>query len=160
GQAITIQRYDAIGADYDSDDELTAFYGMADVPVLPRVRLVGGLRVEHWRINVFGGGRDDDFGTVYFRRPWDYLWSANLPVSLTDQMNLRLAGFRSLSRPDPRELVADRYQPVAQECEIVGDTSLVASRITNGDVRWEYYPRSGEVFAISGFYKKFRNPLV
>lgn len=158
GSAITIQRYDAIGADYDSDDDLTAFYGMADLPVLPGVRLVGGLRVEHWRINVFQGGRES--GNAYFRRPWDYLWSANLTVNLSERMNLRAAGFRSISRPDPRELVADRYQPVAQECEIVGDTTLAPSRIDNADLRWEYYARPGEVFAISGFYKKFRQPLV
>lgn len=160
GSTITIQRYDAIGADYDSDDDLTAAYGMVDVPLLPRVRLVGGLRAEHWRITVFPGGRNDPFGQVYYRRPWDYLWSANLTFSLTDRMNLRMAGFRSLSRPDPRELVADRYQPVAQECEIVGDTSLVTSRITNADLRWEYYGQPGEVFAVSGFYKKFKKPLV
>ena len=160
GKAITIQRFDGIGADYDSDDDLTAVYGMADVPILPGVRLVGGLRMEHWRIDVYPGGRGDTLSRGYSRRPYDYLWSANLTVSLTEQMNLRFAGFRSLSRPDPRELVADRYQPVAQECEIVGDTTLVSSRINNADVRWEYFARPGELFAISGFYKNFQAPLV
>ena len=43
---------------------------------------------------------------------------------------------------------------------MTGDTSLVDSKILNGDVRWEYYPRSGEIFAVSGFYKHFDDPLV
>ncbi|HEU5154786.1 MAG TPA: carboxypeptidase regulatory-like domain-containing protein [Gemmatimonadales bacterium] len=160
GSSIVVQRYDNVGSDYESDDDLTAFYGMADVPVLSNVRLVGGLRVEHWRLNVFNNTRDDPEGAVLWRRPWDYLWSGNLTWGLTSAMNLRFAAFRSVARPDPRELVADRYTPVAQECDIVGDTSLVDSKILNGDVRWEYYPRSGEIFAVSGFYKHFDDPLV
>jgi hypothetical protein len=160
GSGIVVQRYDGVGADYESDDDLTAFYGMADVPVLSQVRLVGGLRVEHWRLNVFNGTRDNPEGKSLYRRPWDYLWSANLTMGLSEAMNLRLAGFRSVARPDPRELVADRYTPVGSECDVVGDTSLVDSKILNADVRWEYYPRSGEIFAVSGFYKHFDNPLV
>lgn len=160
GTSILVQRYDGVGADYESDDDLTAFYGMADVPVLPNVRLVGGLRVEHWRLNVYNGTRENPEGKPLYRRPWDYLWSGNLTLGLTPAMNLRFAAFRSVTRPDPRELVADRYTPIAQECDIIGDTSLVESRILNGDVRWEYYPRAGEIFAVSGFYKHFDDPLV
>jgi outer membrane receptor protein involved in Fe transport len=57
-------------------------------------------------------------------------------------------------------LAQDRYTPVASECTVAGDTTLVDSKILNGDIRWEYYPRLGEIFAISGFYKKFTDPLV
>ncbi len=160
GSAIEVFRYDGVGADYESNDDLTAAYGMVDLPLLSRVRLVGGLRMEHWRLDVFNGSEAHPRGKPLFRRPYDYLWSGNLTVSLTDNMNLRFAGFRSVTRPDPRELVADRYTPVAQECDIVGDTSLVDSKILNADARWEVYPRTGEIFAVSGFYKKFDDPLV
>jgi len=158
GTVVTITG-DNPGPTYEADDDLTAFYGMADVPLLPAVRLVGGLRVEHWRLTVFEGRRQAPTA-INYRRPWDYLWSANLTWALTDQMNFRLAGFRSLTRPDPRELVYDRYIPVGTECELVGDSTLTQTGILNADARWEYFPRPGEVFAISGFYKKFTDPLV
>lgn len=158
GTAITITG-DNPGPTYESDDDLTAFYGMADLPLLPSVRLVGGLRVEHWRLTVFEGSREAPTA-VNWRRPWDYLWSANLTFALSDRMNFRLAGFRSLTRPDPRELVYDRYIPVGTECELVGDSTLTQTNIINADARWEFFPRPGEVFAISGFYKKFTDPLV
>lgn len=147
------------GPTYESDDDLTAFYGMADVPLLPAVRLVGGLRVEHWRLTVYEGSRANPIG-VNWRRPWDYLWSANLTWALSDRMNFRLAGFRSVTRPDPRELVYDRYIPVGTECELVGDSTLMQTNIINADARWEFFPRPGEIFAISGFFKKFTDPLV
>jgi hypothetical protein len=160
GSAFLVNRFEGVGRDYEADDDLTAFYGMTDVPLLPRLRVVGGLRVEHWRLNVFNGSRTDPTTPVVFRRPWDYLWSANLTLAVSEAMNLRVAGFRSVARPDPRELAQDRYTPVASECTVAGDTTLVETRVLNGDVRWEYYPRVGEIFAISGFYKKFTNPLV
>lgn len=158
GTALTGQPFD-FGGSYDSDDDLTAAYGMLDLPLLPRVRLVGGVRMEHWRLNVFEGGRAAP-DSITFLRPYDFLWSANLTWSLTDQMNVRLAGFRSLTRPDPRELINDRYLPVGTECELTGDPTLRPARILNLDARWEFYPRAAELFAVSGFYKKFTNPLV
>ena len=158
GSVITITG-DNPGPTYESDDDLTAFYGMADLPLLPAVRLVGGLRVEHWRLNVFEGGRTAPLA-VTWRRPWDYLWSANLTFALSSRMNFRLAGFRSITRPDPRELVFDRYVPIGSECDIVGDSTLQQTRVLNADARWEFFPRPGELFAISGFYKKFTSPLV
>ncbi len=158
GTVITITG-DNPGPTYESDDDLTAFYGMADLPLLPSVRVVGGLRVEHWRLTVFEGSRQAPTA-VNYRRPWDYLWSANLTWALSDQMNVRLAGFRSLTRPDPRELVYDRYIPVGTECELVGDSTLTQTNILNADARWEYFPRPGEILAVSGFYKRFTHPLV
>ncbi len=160
GSSIEIVSVDDIAAKYESEDDLTAFYGMADLPLLPSVRLVSGLRVEHWRITIYEGSKAAPEGLPVYRRPWDYLWSGNLTFALSDQMNFRLAGFRSVTRPDPRELVPDRYTPVGSECDLTGDTTLVNATILNADARWEYYPRGGEVFAISGFYKKFTNPLV
>lgn len=159
GTAITMISSADIAGNYQSDDDLTAFYGMTDVQLLPSVRVVGGLRVEHWRLDVYEGTRANP-DSVTWRRPWDYLWSANLTWSLSDKVNFRLAGFRSVIRPDPRELVRDRYVPVGTECELTGDPTLQPARVLNGDARWEYYPRAGEIFAISGFYKKFTNPLV
>lgn len=157
GSGLTIVK--GGGNDYESDDDLTSAYGMVDLPLLPSVRLVTGVRMEHWRLTIFKGDRTLDSLPVY-RRPYDFLWSANLTLALSDQMNLRFAGFRSVTRPDPRELVQDRYFPVGSECELTGDPTLQDAKILNGDARWEYYPRSGEIFAVSGFYKRFTRPLV
>lgn len=144
---------------YTAKDDLTAAYGMLDLPVLPSVRLVGGVRFEDWRLHVTTPVRADSSLTTARHNP-DLLWSANLTFALSPAMNLRFAGFRSVTRPDPRDLSLDAYRPVGSECTVGGDTSVVESKIVNADARWEYYPRSGEIFAISGFYKHFTDPLV
>lgn len=144
---------------YTAKDDLTAAYGMLDLPLLPSVRLVGGVRFEDWRLHVVTPFRADSIFMTARHNP-DPLWSANLTVALSAAMNLRFAGFRSVTRPDPRDLSLDNYRPVGSECVVSGDTSVVESKITNADARWEYYPRSGEIFAVSGFYKRFTDPLV
>jgi hypothetical protein len=144
---------------YTAKDDLTAAYGMLDLPLLSSLRLVGGVRFEDWRIHVVTPVRADSLLTTTRHNP-DFLWSANLTLALSPSMNLRFAGFRSVTRPDPRDLSLDAYRPVGSECTVGGDTSVVESKITNADARWEYYPRSGEIFALSGFYKRFADPLV
>jgi outer membrane receptor protein involved in Fe transport len=75
-------------------------------------------------------------------------------------MNLRLAGYQTVARPDPREIIAAPYTSVTGECEEIGSEDLVHTRIVNADVRWEWYPGSGELVSASGFYKRFDEPIV
>jgi outer membrane receptor protein involved in Fe transport len=144
---------------YESDDDLTAAYGMVDLSLFTGVRLVGGVRYEDWQLHLFEGSRDSALAAEY-RRNRDYLWSSSLTLSLSDRMNLRFGGFRSVSRPDPREVALDEYSPVGGECSIIGNPDLERATILNGDARWEYYPSPGEFLSVSGFYKKFDDPII
>lgn len=153
-----------IAQPYDADDILTAAYGMVDTEIFPRVRLVAGARSENWRINLFDGGRErfaiDTSKRATIRRNRDLLWSANMTASITDRMNLRLAAFTSVARPDTRELSLDEYTDIIGNCSTIGNPSLRRSTVFNGDARWEFYPRPGEIIAVSGFYKDFTSPIV
>jgi outer membrane receptor protein involved in Fe transport len=40
-----------------------------------------------------------------------------------------------------------------------GNSNLKRSKVTNVDLRYELYPRSGEVLTIAGFYKHFESPI-
>jgi len=146
---------------YGADDNIDAAYLMADIPLLRFLRLVGGVRLEDWRLRILPGGRDatnvEGQGSQHNR---DLLWSANATIRLSERMNLRLAGFRSVARPDAREVTQNVYQGVVGECAYAGSLNLVRTWINNGDVRWELYPRPGELVAISAFYKGFHFPIV
>lgn len=166
GGPLTFRRLAVLAQSYDADDRILAAYAMADVPVLRWLRLVGGMRVEDWRIGVFPGGRLTPL-TEAARRPRDgeapardFLWSGNLTLRLTDRMNVRLGAFHSVARPDARELSQDSYVPVAGGCENQGNAELDRTSILNGDARWELYPRPGEIFAFSLFYKDFTSPII
>jgi outer membrane receptor protein involved in Fe transport len=42
---------------------------------------------------------------------------------------------------------------------IIGNPSLVRTKITNFDIRYELYPRAGELFTFGAFYKNFKSPI-
>lgn len=148
---------------YSADDNLYAYYGMLDAPLTSWLRVVGGVRVEEWRMDLFDGGRErfgvDTTLRANIRRDKDVLWSANATIALSDRMNIRLAGFKSVARPDTREMSADEYVDVVGSCVIIGNAALTRTSVTNADARWEWYPGPGEVISISGFYKYFDAPI-
>ena len=150
-----------------ADDNVGAAYGMVDIPVLSRLRVVTGVRAEQWDLRLKPGGDNPDgdwmkSGRVIAKSNLDPLWSANVTYAFTDKMNLRLAAFRTVARPDSREISPGQYTPVAGfgACTEQGDSTLQRSRITNGDIRWELYPNPGEILAVSVFYKHFELPVI
>ena len=149
---------------YSADDDLFAGYAMLDLPLFSWLRVVGGARLEDWRLNLMDGGRErfatDSTLVATTRNNKDVLWSANATVSLSERMNLRLAAFKSLSRPDTRELSRDEYVDLVGSCPLIGNPTLQRTLITNGDLRWEWYPGPGEVISVSGFYKYFEQPII
>ena len=149
---------------YDADDDVNAAYGLVDMLVASRVRLVAGARFEQWALDLFDGGRSvaaaDSLREPTSRRVGDLLPSANVTVKITDRLNVRLAAFKSVSRPDTRELSRDEYTEVSGSCGTIGNPDLQRGEVYNADSRVEWFPRPGEVLSLSGFYKYFRDPLL
>jgi TonB-dependent receptor len=152
---------------YDAVDRLGAAYAMVDAPILSRLRLVGGIRAEQWKLTLKPGGKDPQGsflskGTIITRDETNPLWSGNLTWAVTDNMNIRMAGSRTLARPDSREISPGRNSAAGGigDCEETGNPDLKESLITNADLRWELYPRPGELLAVSGFYKRFNDPII
>lgn len=151
------------GEDYQGIQQLHAGYVMLDAGFLKRFRLVGGVRLEQNRVEVNtqtynpNTGYPLDSVVTYNKRNW--LPSANLIYSLTDKMNIRLAYSETLSRPDFRERSAFRYYEFKERTPYNGATGLKDAKVTNMDVRYEYYISANEVASISGFYKEFASPI-
>ncbi|MEZ4424693.1 MAG: carboxypeptidase regulatory-like domain-containing protein [Gemmatimonadota bacterium] len=160
GRNVVLGNINDQGLPYDADDDLYAAYLMLDLRPFERLRIVGGLRTEIWKLNVFAGGRESPAFEPTVRDQADLLWSTNLTFELTDRMNLRAAGYRTVSRPDPREVSDSQYSPVVGECVITGDPSLGRAVINNADLRWEWYPSPGELVSVSGFGKWFSDPII
>jgi len=147
---------------YEADLTTLAAHAMIDFEVLPRVRLAGGARVEATEQNVdpvdlfqtsvepLTGARLDDT---------DVVPGATLTWSASDEMNVRLAASRTIARPEFRELAPFTFADFAGGFLVAGNPLVERSRITNLDVRWEWFPRPGAVLSISGFYKNFSDPI-
>jgi outer membrane receptor protein involved in Fe transport len=148
----------AQGGSYTARDRLSAGYAMAEIALTERLRLIGGARYESDRLEV------DAFSTlgspVYTKKTWnDVLPSLALNVKLNESQQVRLSASRTLARPEYRELSPIKSRDVLNGDDTQGNENLSRTNITNADLRWEWYPSSGEVLSVGLFAKKFDLPI-
>jgi TonB-dependent receptor len=74
-------------------------------------------------------------------------------------MNLRLAGSKTLARPNFRELAPYSTQEFVNDFTLRGNPALKRTKISNLDFRWEWFTNPGEVLAVSVFYKELKDPI-
>lgn len=143
----------ALGGDYSGDETITAAFGMIEMPIFSQLRFIGGVRFEATQMEVFDR---DTTGSIDEN---DWLPSLNLVYQLSPQMNLRGAYGRTLARPNFREKAPYASYDFANDVMFQGNVTLKRTLIDNFDLRWEWFARSGEIYAVSGFYKRFYNPI-
>lgn len=154
----------AMSGDYDATHFLDAYYGMAVVPLSvlgEDLNLVGGVRVEESDQNVLAvyvPSSNSYVDSVQVRNK-DTLPSVNLTWNYDVDLNLRMAYFESVNRPEFRELApVSRRNYVTIQNER-GNADLKRSYVKNYDIRLEYFPRSGELISASYFIKKLTDPI-
>lgn len=151
---------DAKGGDYDGEEKVTATYTMIELPLYSSLRFVGGARFEATRMDVASA---DTTKPENLRRGTldnnDWLPSVNLIYQVINNMNVRASYGKTLARPTMREKAPYVSYEFVNDYSFAGNVNLKRTLIDNFDLRWEWFVRPGELFAISGFYKKFTNPI-
>lgn len=146
---------------YDGEQATLAGYGMVDLTLGSRSRLVAGARVETFEqvVNTF-----DPFGL--FERSiqsensnTDLFPSLNFVQSLTGASNLRLSYSATVNRPEFRELAPFEFTDVVGNRAVRGNPALDRALIQNIDARWELFPGGRSVLAASTFFKYFDQPI-
>jgi len=146
------------GGAYSARDHLSAGYLMMELGLSDRVRLIGGARVEHDQLDVHAAST---LGSpVSTRKLWDdVLPSLAMNLRLNEQQQLRVSASRTLARPEYRELSPIKSRDVLNGDDTQGNENLERTRISNADVRWEWYPSSGELLSVGLFAKSFSRPI-
>ncbi|NBU69080.1 MAG: TonB-dependent receptor, partial [Verrucomicrobia bacterium] len=124
--------------------------------------LIGGARFENTDIQIQGPTStlfptEADANAVI--QQLDLLPSAAATFQLMPEVNFRLAWSQTLARPSFKEMGPVVTQDFSDATIFVGNPRLKLSSINNYDVRMEYFPRPGEVLAVSGFYKSIKKPI-
>ncbi|HSC54850.1 MAG TPA: TonB-dependent receptor [Phnomibacter sp.] len=141
---------------YVAASALSNGYFMFDNKLGEKWRLVWGARGEYFeQVVETNSTKDLEVDTEKF----DLLPSANLTFSPNTKTNLRLAASRTVARPEFREVAPFAFFDFEEMASTVGNPALERSSIINGDVRYEWYPKSGEVLSLGGFVKSFDAPI-
>lgn len=121
------------------------------------LRVVWGVRYEHYDQLIGSTKKSDPRHTNSVAE--DFLPAFNATFKLNDKTNVRLSGSQTLVRPEFRELTNFSFYDFELGAGVLGSSSLKRTKITNADLRYEMYPRAGELFTVGVFYKKFKNPI-
>lgn len=143
--------------EYSADGALHAGFLYLDNNFGSNLRAVWGVRYENYNQNLLG--YQSNIPVTVKTQVGDFLPSVNLTYRLNEKSNLRLSGSQTVIRPEFRELSPFSYFDFDQNAAIQGNPKLERTKVTNIDVRYEIYPRAGEVISIGGFYKYFKNPI-
>jgi len=144
---------------YQASSFLNAGFLMLDSKIADKLRVVGGARLESYNqvFNYieFGSNAEKRIDTTVV----DILPSVNLIYSLNKKMNFRASFYQTVSRPEFRELAPFTFYNFVIDNIISGSPDLQRAKISNADLRYEFFPGAGQIISISGFYKKFNNPI-
>jgi TonB-dependent receptor len=129
-----------------------AAYVMSDNRITPNLRVVWGARFESYDLKLVTAGISS--GSV--NPVWnDLMPSLNSSYALSEKSNLRMSYFRSVARPEMREITPMSFYDYELNMNITGNESVNRSKINNVDLRYEIFPAPGEVLSVSAFYKGF-----
>lgn len=151
---------------YEGSQDVHAAYLMGDFTFFNRLHLTAGVRMEDaqtsttTRTAILTSTSVNWNDTTISIKNTDWLPAATLVYNITPTLNARLAFSKTLARPEFRELTFTPYYRV--EDRMITYTKfgdyVKQSKITNWDLRFEWYPSLGEVVSLSLFHKKFKDP--
>jgi len=146
---------------YDGEQSTVAGYGMMDMTLSGRSRLIAGVRVEAFEqtVNTF-----DPFGlfertVTASNKNTDVFPSVNFVQSVGAKQNIRLGYSTTVNRPEFRELAEFEFTDVVGSRATRGNPDLERALIQNVDARWELFPGGRSVVSASTFFKYFDQPI-
>jgi outer membrane receptor protein involved in Fe transport len=142
---------------YMANSILNAGYVQLDNQISNRWRAVWGVRVEDFD-QLIGSVNKSDPRHVN-TRVTDFLPGINITYKPNEKTNLRISGSQTIVRPEFRELSPFAFYDFELNAQVVGNNEAKRTKITNADIRYEIYPRAGELITIGAFYKYFKDPI-
>jgi hypothetical protein len=141
---------------YAADFDLGSLYSMYENE-WGKWKLNTGLRGEY---NLFNVNTADFSGQkVNVNREYlDILPSLNVSFN-ENKTKYRFSISKTLARPEFREVANFAYYDFVRNAQLLGNSKLEKSDIYNLDLKWEFYPKTGENISLSLFGKNFIRPI-
>ncbi len=169
--AITESLFDV---DYEGDLDITAAYGMVDLPLGPRFSVMGGARFESTEIDIVN---DPEQNATWFPpgasapvslRPGDadvafsqddLLPALGLTFEPSPSVTLRASYSETVARQTFKELTPILQQEFLGGPVFIGNPELEMSALQNYDLRLDYAPVAGSLVSLSWFHKSIEGPI-
>ena len=172
GPGKLVYEVDPLGNNsYQGKSNFNAGYAMIDQRLLDVLRVVGGLRIESFKLDMVDDAitsLNSKFGensalrivkSDFEKEPkLNFLPSLNLTYKLNEDINIRAGYSQSIVRPEFNEASFATVFNAELQADVAG--GLVTSTTINSyDFRTEWYVGVGEVISAGLFYKDLLKPL-
>lgn len=173
GETHPIESTD-VDVDYDGDQDISAWYGMLDLPLSSSWSLIGGARLEATDIEIVN---DPEAGATWFPKgavaqqpllpgeadvefdQHDVLPAVGLVFEATDEVTFRASYGETVARQTFKELTPILQQEFFGGPIFIGNPDLQMGSLENYDLRVDYVPYEGALLSASWFYKSIDNPI-
>lgn len=151
-----------ISNNFESNISIASAYVSEEFQVTDRLKSIVGLRFE--KFDLFYTGQTQDrtvFDNEQFIDKADLFPSVNLIYDLNEDRDFKLRGSyaRTTARPSFKEAsLAQIVDPIAGTT-FIGNPEIQPSYINNFDLRVEKYSDGSDFYAVSGFFKTFKDPI-
>lgn len=142
---------------YNGQQIISAGYGALEYQVTNKLFLNLAFRAEYiiqdieYFTTLVPSKTENLFDTM------EYLPSLAAKYELNEKQNLKLAASKTYTLPQFKERAPFLYEEVGQA--YFGNPYLYNSTNYNFDVKWEFFPKDGEVLSLTGFAKYIENPI-
>lgn len=155
---VSVQDGSIPNSEYVASSTTKYAYVMNDQRFFKTLRMIYGVRMESFTQKLVAAQRGLGAINLNYTKV-DFLPSVNAVYALTPKTNLRLSYSETVNRPEFRELASFPFLEYISGLNVSGDSTITRAKINNYDFRYEIYPGKSQLLSVSGFYKKFTNPI-
>lgn len=144
-----------IPQNFNGEQVISAGFGAVEYQFSEKLFVIGAFRSEYiiqdivFDTSLKQGKKN--FDTM------EYLPSITAKYELNEKQNLKFAASKTYTLPQFKERAPFLYEEVGQS--YFGNPFLYSSSDYNFDLKWEYFPKNGEVISVTGFGKYILNPI-
>ena len=146
---------------YEGAQTIFAAYLANEFDLFKNFKTIIGIRTEQFESYYTGQNQS---GTAVFNdskiiSKLDFYPSLNLIYKINENSNFRTSYSLTTARPSFKEASKAQIYDAITDRLYIGNIDLKPSYINNADIRYEIFGNKGDIVAISGFYKSFKDPI-
>mgnify|MGYP006168581023 FL=1 len=140
---------------YNGQQIISAGFAGIEYQFTPKLFVIAGFRSEYIIQDIFystslkTGKKLTD--------TMEYLPSLTAKYEVNEKQNIKLAASKTYTLPQFKERAPFLFEEVGQS--FFGNENLYNSTDYNFDLKWEMFPKNGEVISFTGFGKYIQNPI-
>ncbi|WP_196886930.1 TonB-dependent receptor [Aureivirga sp. CE67] len=142
---------------YDGDQIINAGFASLEAKLTSKLTAMVGARFEqvtqeiNWNTQIQPAGGNSKFDKT------EILPSLSAKYAISEKQNLKFGASKTYTLPQFKERAPFLFEEIGQSS--IGNPYLYPSSNYNVDLKWEFFPASSEVLAVTAFGKLIQDPI-